>query len=232
MRYPGGKGKSYQHLINLMPEHEVYIECFLGGGAVMRHKRPARRSIGVDLDAAALARWSQAGIEVPRLELVHADAIGFLQRYPFNGSEVVYADPPYLPEVRRRPRIYRHEYTREDHVALLETLRSLPCAVVISGYDSELYRALLAGWRHVTFRAKTHVDVREESVWMNYPEPAALHDARFLGSSFRERQQIQRRLATLRRRVQAMPRAERSEFMRWMNDQFGFQGEVSCKAHA
>ena len=52
MAYPGGKAGDgvYQRLISLMPPHEVYIEPFLGGGAIMRHKRPALLNIGIDLD--------------------------------------------------------------------------------------------------------------------------------------------------------------------------------------
>lgn len=54
--YPGGKNGAgvYQRIINLMPPHEVYIEPFLGSGAVLAHKRPALVNIGIDLDQAAL----------------------------------------------------------------------------------------------------------------------------------------------------------------------------------
>jgi len=54
--YPGGKngGGAYQTLINLMPPHSVYVEPFLGSGAVMRMKRPAGVNIGLDLDGDAL----------------------------------------------------------------------------------------------------------------------------------------------------------------------------------
>ena len=48
--YPGGKGGVFQRLINLMPSHEVYIETHLGGGAIMRNKRPALRNIGIEID--------------------------------------------------------------------------------------------------------------------------------------------------------------------------------------
>lgn len=57
--YPGGKGSVYQKLINLMPPHETYIEAFLGGGAVMRWKRPAALNIGVDLDLDVIVEWQQ-----------------------------------------------------------------------------------------------------------------------------------------------------------------------------
>ncbi len=34
-----------------MPPHEIYIEAHLGGGAVMRHKYPAKRNIGIEIDS-------------------------------------------------------------------------------------------------------------------------------------------------------------------------------------
>jgi DNA adenine methylase len=55
--YPGGKGAVYQRLISVMPPHDVYIEPFLGGGAVLRNKRPARVNIGIDLDLDVIERW-------------------------------------------------------------------------------------------------------------------------------------------------------------------------------
>lgn len=55
MSYAGGKEGPgvFQTIINLMPSHSTYIEPFLGNAAVMRHKKPARLNIGVDLDPAA-----------------------------------------------------------------------------------------------------------------------------------------------------------------------------------
>lgn len=219
MRYPGGKGKCYQRLINLMPVHEVYIESHLGGGAVLRHKRRAARNIGIEADERVVAKWRE--LRVPDLELVHGDAIEFLKGYSYSGRELVYVDPPYLPRTRRAERIYRHDYTQEHHVALLDLVRTMPCAVLLSGYDDPLYRTALRGWRHLTFNAKSHVGVREESVWMNYPEPTVLHDARYLGECFRERQQIQRRHRSLQRRIAAMTSVERTEFLRWMTATYG-----------
>ena len=226
MRYPGGKGKCFQRLINLMPVHGVYIESHLGGGAVMRNKLPAKRSIGIDLDPATLECWRN--INIPNMELVNEDARTYLSRFSFSGAELVYVDPPYHPETRRRERVYRFDYSVDDHVELLKLLRTLPCSVMISGYENELYNDMLSSWRRVTFNAKTHVEVRQESVWMNYAEPAVLHDARYLGSNFRERQQIQRRQATIRRRLQAMPATERSELVRWISQTFGSVEEGLC----
>ena len=49
LMYPGGKGHCFREIINLMPPHQVYIEPYLGGGAVMRNKRPALINIGLEL---------------------------------------------------------------------------------------------------------------------------------------------------------------------------------------
>jgi DNA adenine methylase len=60
MPYPGGKNGAgvYQRIINLMPPHAVYVEPFLGSGAVMRLKRPASLNIGLDLDGGILSSVS------------------------------------------------------------------------------------------------------------------------------------------------------------------------------
>ncbi len=56
MGYFGSKATAglCQALIALMPPHSVYIESHLGGGALMKRKPPAVRSIGIDRDAQAL----------------------------------------------------------------------------------------------------------------------------------------------------------------------------------
>ena len=51
MTYPGGKAGAgvYQRIINQIPPHDVYVEPFLGDGALLRRKRPAGRNIGIEL---------------------------------------------------------------------------------------------------------------------------------------------------------------------------------------
>lgn len=219
MGYPGGKGKTYQHLINLMPPHLVYIEAFLGGGAVMAHKAPAGCNIGIDLDESALQHWQPT--QVGRYELHHTDAVAYLQTFPFQGSELVYCDPPYLPETRRRGRVYRHEFTRADHERLLDTLLELPCHVLISGYDSALYNQKLNGWQRHQFRSRTHIETVDEVVWFNYPKPDKLHDSQFLGMTAHQRQTIKRRRQRLQSKIQEMPAIERHALFQWIESTYG-----------
>lgn len=216
MTYPGGKGKTYQHVINLMPPHEVYIETHLGGGAVMRHKRPARLNIGIDADAHVADAWAA----VPGVQFVHSRAEDFLATYEFTGREILYVDPPYLPSVRRRERVYRHDYGTDDHVQLLDLLQRLPCMVLLSGYSSALYEQHLCGWNRRTFWAKTHIDVREETLWFNYEVPGELHDSRYIGTTFRDRQSTKRRLERLKSKMGAMDPRERAAFASWLHETY------------
>nr|QGW60552.1 upf31.0 [bacterium] len=59
MRYPGGKGGAgvYQTIINNIPPHDTYIETHLGGGNILERKRPAARSIGIDIDREVIQAW-------------------------------------------------------------------------------------------------------------------------------------------------------------------------------
>jgi hypothetical protein len=48
----------------------------------------------------------------------------------------------------------------------------------------------------------------EEWLFMNYPEPRALHDYRFLGANFRERERIKRKTERWRSRIASLPELE------------------------
>ncbi len=65
MTWPGGKAVSgvYQAIINQIPPHDVYIEPFVGGAGVLRHKRPAKANIAIDLSDEAAQIWrNQVGV--------------------------------------------------------------------------------------------------------------------------------------------------------------------------
>lgn len=219
MRYPGGKGKCYQRLINMMPPHKTYIESHLGGGAALRHKAPAERNIGIDACPNVISLWKQLYPDL--CETVQADAADYISNFRFSGNELIYADPPYLASTRRRSKIYAYEYLSGDHERLIQVLKNTPCMVMISGYENELYNDVLSDWRKERFWAKTHVDLREECVWLNFDPPKQLHDSSHLGANFRERQNIKRRQSRLRERIQGMPPLEREQLLCWINETYG-----------
>ena len=202
-----------------MPPHTTYIETHLGGGAVMRNKKAAARSYGLDLDSSVIERWRSLHPSI--CTLMQTDAVTFLQSFDFTGRELVYADPPYVTATRRRSKIYRHEYDDRDHEQLLQVLLGLPCMVIISGYENAIYRRLLTGWKQRSFSAMTHAGLRTECVWFNFEPPLELHDAAFLGTTFRERQSIKRRHERLLDRFERMNPIERHHALQVLNAKFG-----------
>ena len=216
----GGKGGPgvWQAIINQMPPHDVYIEPFLGNGSVLLHKRPARLSIGIDLDPEVIQRF-----ERPKgCELVCGNSLSWLRlRKDWTGSELIYADPPYLLSTRNsQRRYYRCEMlTEPEHAEFLRIARSLPCKVVISGYWSALYVATLPDWRTVKYTAVDRRGRRrEEILWCNFPEPFALHDYRFLGRDHRQRQDIRRKTARWKNKLAKMPLLERAGILAAISD--------------
>ena len=213
MNYPGGKGTSgvYQRLINQIPPHRVYIESHLGGGALMRYKQPASVNIGLDIDPFTVAQWERQS----NLQIICTDAVQYLTCFPFAGDEFIYVDPPYLTSTRRSRRpLYKYQYTEQQHIELLRLLNVLPCNVLISGYWSNLYESYLHHWRHETFTARTRSGSKAtEYIWMNYPKPDNLHDYRFLGDSYRDRERIRRRTQRWKDNLETMPPVERNALL-------------------
>lgn len=210
MGYLGSKAASgaYQAVISQMPPHDLYIETHLGGGAVMARKPAAPVNIGVDIDPITLA--CAAGKFGDDVQLVNADILTFLDSFDFSPfkSPLLYVDPPYLAETRTSSARYRHEYTRENHIELINALKKIPAAVMISGYPSELYDSLLANWRSIRFQVMTRGGVRTEQLWMNYPEGNA-YCATFAGSNYQERQRIKRKAERWKANYSALSSAER-----------------------
>ena len=199
-----------------MPPHMQYIESHLGGGAVMRNKLPAPVQVGIDRDPNVVKLWKNRW---PNLcEILENDAVDYLRGLHLDSEALIYSDPPYHPDTRRRSRVYRYDYTIKDHERLLECLTTLPCKVMLSGYPSPLYERKLSSWSIHRFQSKTHVDTREEWVWFNFPKPKILHDARFLGSNYREREIIRRRLNRLRLRINKLSLAEQNSLHLWLKD--------------
>ncbi len=213
MHYPGGKAKSFHQILNLVPPHSVYIEPYLGLASVLRNKKPSDTEIGIDLDVRVLA---EPELLKRGVKLVKADALDFLNTYRFRGHEVVYCDPPYLPSTRKRRKIYRHEVDQNHHEMLLKAITDIDARVLISGYDSDLYRHWLHDWNTHKFSAKTHCGVREEFVWFNFDAPTVLHDYRHLGRDFRERQVIKRRIERLKARIASLSVVEQECIKEWL----------------
>lgn len=121
--------------------------------------------------------WSTYGDALPgfharlrRVIIEHGDAVSTMRMHDHRDT-LHYVDPPYVPSTRTSRHGYVHEVDDAGQLALLECLRSLKGMVVLSGYDSPMYREGLPGWTVIrrTVKDAARGD-REECIWLN---PAA-----------------------------------------------------------
>jgi len=204
--YFGSKATSglCQPIIALMPPHDTYIETHLGGGAIMKRKPRALNNIGIDIDPRALAEFE---CDYP-VQRVNGCAHRFLGEYDYQGTELIYSDPPYLLHTRTSGRKYRFDYEEADHIELLTLLKSLPCNVILSGYPSALYDDLLGEWRSLELQVMNQGGVRTEKLWFNFT-PDRVYWASYAGKNFTDRQRVKRKAANWGKNYRALPRAER-----------------------
>lgn len=104
------------------------------------------------------------------VQIEHRDWLDVVRTYDAPRTSF-YLDPPYLPSTRSRrgrDKSYLHEMTEEQHADMLRKVWELEGFVLLSGYDSPLYREILEGWTTVT---ATHRDEmgqsRTEILWLN-----------------------------------------------------------------
>lgn len=124
------------------------------------------------------------------------NALSLLPDYLSDKQAFIYLDPPYVPETRRA-RKYKYDMGREEHEHLLELLVGCSAQVMLSGYDSDLYKALEEeGWNRTEFEVVCHFagytranrvggkgagrkrQPRTEVVWRNYRRTGESGDRR------------------------------------------------------
>ena len=81
---------------------------------------------------------------------------------------------------------------------------------MVSSYWSQMYADALEGWRSINFQTTTSGGKpATEWLWMNYPQPAELHDYRYLGDERRERERIRRKVTNWTEGLERLPDLER-----------------------
>lgn len=109
----------------------------------------------------------QAAERLRGVQIENRPAVETILRFDYS-NVLIYADPPYLLGTRYGKQ-YRHEMTDGDHQELLEVLKSHKGLVLLSGYDSKLYRDMLRGWhREETVACDQSARRRKEVLWMNF----------------------------------------------------------------
>ena len=73
---------------------------------------------------------------------------------------------------------------------------------------------MLEDWHSISFEAMTRGGhTATEWLWFNFPPPVELHDYRYLGVNFRERERIKRKKTRWVARLQRMPVLERQSLL-------------------
>lgn len=81
-----------------------------------------------------------------------------------------FVDPPYVHETRGTQHSYKFEMTNEEHLALLEFLKSLKGMIILCGYKSDIYKDL--NWASIDRESLAcGARKRTETLWLN---PAAV----------------------------------------------------------
>ena len=102
------------------------------------------------------------------VQIENADALALISKYN-RENVLMYLDPPYVLETRRKRRQYRHEMNGKDHTALLEKTAASKAKIIISGYDNDLYQKYLKGWNvDTTTVFDEGGNKRTEYLWFNY----------------------------------------------------------------
>ncbi len=133
------------------------------------------------VSAARSHRWatlpSRLAACAGRLRGVQVDSIDWrlaIERYDKPGC-LLFLDPPYHPEVRPTSMgTYRHEFGPDDHVELVDALRSLRHAkAMVTHYPHPVYDSL--GWAHIDLTSAAdnatakRQEARVERLYMSDP---------------------------------------------------------------
>lgn len=217
--YNGGKNGSgvYQQIINQIPPHDIFISGFAGNCGVLANKTSATMAdIAIDKDAAVIEGWNA----IPGIMGINADTLTWLPNYvesaPAGTDIFIFLDPPYLKSVRSSQKnLYKNEMTDPaSHISLLQALVNnscfAKCHILITHYPCELYNKELKGWRIMDIKGRTRQGIRIERLYMNYPPPVKLHDYRYFGNDFREREAYKKMKSNMISKFQRMQPIEKN----------------------
>lgn len=118
------------------------------------------------------------------VEFRNVNGIELMREVKNNKDAFVFADPPYVLELRGNKQIYKCEMTREGQVEMLETIKDAACKIMLCGYagGDNLYDSVLfpCGWKRYKLvdlvkscSNQAEKGTAEEFIWVNYPLPDA-----------------------------------------------------------
>lgn len=97
--YYGGKQKLAKRIISLFPQHTLYAEPFVGGGAILWNKEKSEVEVINDTNKELINFYRMVQQEFPALE--KEIAISLHSRDLYRKASVIYNNPDMFPEIKR-----------------------------------------------------------------------------------------------------------------------------------
>lgn len=119
------------------------------------------------------ARLSEVAERLRNVRVENQDARRLVEMFLDRPATLIYLDPPYF--VKRKHKYVIDANDMEFHRELLDLCCRAKCMILLSGYDTPLYKALLRprdGWKRVSVNTHTRDTkgkdyVRQEVLWQN-----------------------------------------------------------------
>jgi len=108
IKMPGGKFYLAKRIVALMPAHTLYLEPYLGSGAVLLNRPPALREVAGDIDAGLIGLWRVIRDQPDSLLRLLA-GIRYTQAY-FNWAAI--EDPDHNAVYRAAKYLIRSRFSR------------------------------------------------------------------------------------------------------------------------
>jgi DNA adenine methylase len=208
--YFGGKEAPgvYQTIINHIRPHHYFAEPFGGNFTISRKINSDAIKYINDIDKQVYKRYEHIN---ERIRFSNLDYQNFVNEFlcyscELNFKSVIYFDPPYpLFSRKSSKKVYKHEFELSDHIEFLNFAisKNAFCDILISTYPNELYKESLKDWYLVEFDGCDRHGKTTEWLFMNYnpKEITQLHDARYYGDNFTDRQRISRSVNNTVRKI-------------------------------
>ncbi len=141
----------------------------------------ARGGMAGDVNAwwTAIDALPQVIDRIRRVQIICQSAFEAIPRFDHEEG-LIYCDPPYVHASRcqQSTSVYHAEMNDAEHRKLAKLLGKCKAAVVVSGYESDLYDELYQGWKKATRRIANHASggtqkAREtECLWIKDARPS------------------------------------------------------------
>ena len=120
-------------------------------------------------------------------KVFNQDAVKVMKR--FDGKDTfMYLDPPYVVSSQRGSESYKISISDEWHEEFLQTALRCKSKIMISGYESEMYRDYLMAWECFKYPKHSNTSlfyinknpkisvIKNDCLWVNYPCTPNSHD--------------------------------------------------------